>query len=217
MFVCFCSSQGCPYFFYSPCSFQPNTANHLSWRRLNLWNRSCNFSCLPRRFRTTKAFASRTLTKSEKNYAQLEKEALSLVYGIKKFHQYLYGCKFILITDHKPLLSILGPSSGIPSLAAARLQRWVNLLSACTYTIRFRSTQGHANADSLSRLPLKTDDTEQESESSLYNLSQLDTLPVTSLQIQQSTVKDPVLSKVWRYTRDGWPTIIPDDLLPYFR
>lgn len=69
------------------------------------------------------AFASRTLTKSEKNFAQLEKEALSLVYGIKKFHQYLYGCKFILITDHKPLLSILGPTSGIPSLAAARLQR----------------------------------------------------------------------------------------------
>jgi hypothetical protein len=66
-------------------------------------------------------------------------------------------------------------------------------------------------------LPLKTYGTEQESESSLYNLSQLEILPVTSQQIQQSTVKDPVLSKVWRYTRDGWPTIIPDDLLPYFR
>ena len=69
------------------------------------------------------AFASRTLTTSERNYSQLEKEALSLVFAEKKFHQYLYGCEFILYTDHKPLTTILGPKRGIPPLAAARLQR----------------------------------------------------------------------------------------------
>ena len=117
------------------------------------------------------AFASRTLSQSEKNYAQLEKEALSLIFGIKKFHQYLYGCRFTLLTDHKPLLTLLGPKTGIPSLAAARLQRWAVLLSAYTYDIKFRSTQNHANADGLSRLPLDTPLPEEVSEAILFNVA----------------------------------------------
>ena len=89
------------------------------------------------------AYASRTLTQSERGYAQLEKEALSLVYGVKKFHLFLYGRRFTLITDHKPLVTILGPKKGIPTLAAARLQRWALVLAAYQYDIEFRSTKEH--------------------------------------------------------------------------
>jgi len=70
------------------------------------------------------AFASRSLSSSERNYAQVEKEAFSLVYRVKKLHTYLYGRRFALTTDHKPLTTILGPKKGIPTLAAARLQHW---------------------------------------------------------------------------------------------
>ena len=100
------------------------------------------------------AYASKTLTQSERGYAQLEKEALSLVYGVKKFHLFLYGRRFTLITDHKPLVTILGPKKGIPTLAAARLQRWALVLAAYQYDIEFRSTKEHCNADGFSRLPL---------------------------------------------------------------
>ena len=161
------------------------------------------------------AFASRSLSPSERNYAQLEKEALSLVYGVKRFHQYLYGRKFQLITDHKPLLAILGPKKGIPALAAARLQRWAILLSAYTYEIKFKPTQDHANADGLSRLPLPGFPTATPETASIFNISQIEAIPITSTEIATATRRDKVLSKVRQYIKTSWPTKVTSQLKPY--
>ena len=151
------------------------------------------------------AYASRTLTKTERNYAQIERQALSIVFGIKKFNQYLYGHKFHLLTDHKPLTSIFNPKKDITPHSAARLQRWTLILSAYTYTIEYKSTQANGNADALSHLPLEGDSAiDQDSVvSSLFNLAQIDQLPVDSVQIQSVTSKDIVLSKVLQYCREG--------------
>ena len=99
-------------------------------------------------------FASRSLSKNEQNYAQIDKEVLALIFGVQKFHAYIFGRKFTLVTDHQLLTTILGPKKGIPCVAAAQLQRWAILLSAYTYDIEFRNTAAHGNVDALSRLPL---------------------------------------------------------------
>ena len=70
------------------------------------------------------AYASRTLTKAEKNYSQLEKEGLAVVFGVKKFHVYLWGRLFLIESDHKPLTSLFGELKEIPPLVSARIQRW---------------------------------------------------------------------------------------------
>lgn len=69
------------------------------------------------------AYASRSLSKAERNYSQIEKERLSIVFGLKKLHTYLYGRHFLLVTDHQPLVTISSSKSSLSSVVAGRLQR----------------------------------------------------------------------------------------------
>ena len=136
------------------------------------------------------AYASRTLTAAERNYSQIEKEALAIIFGVTKFHQFLFGRKYTLLTDHKPLTLILGPKKGIPVLAASRLQRWAIQLSAYQYDICFRSTTKNGNADTLSRFPLPETCNESESiffvEANEMNREQENSLPITPDKIAKA-------------------------------
>ena len=82
------------------------------------------------------SFASRTLTKAERNYSNLERQALAVIFGVKEFHQYLYGRQFTLETDHKPLESLFNQKKALPTMAAARIQRWALMLATYNYTIK---------------------------------------------------------------------------------
>ena len=129
------------------------------------------------------AFASRTLIKAEQNYAQIEREALSIVFGVRKFHHYLYGRKFTLLTDYRPLTTILSPSKAIPSMAAARMQRWALLLAAHDYNIQYREAARHCNADGLSRVPLPTPTKERTNSVDSFHINHMEVLPVSSKEI----------------------------------
>lgn len=137
------------------------------------------------------AFASRSLTKSEKNYAQIQKEALGIVWGVKKFYTYLYGRQFTLLTDHQPLTTIFHPEKSIPVTTASRLQRYAIFLSGFTYNIEYKNTRKHNNADGLSRLPLETDaKSDREDADGIFHMSQLEDLPITSSEIRHRTRKE---------------------------
>ena len=83
-------------------------------------------------------YASRTLTAAECNYSQLEKEGLSRIYGIKKFHDYVFGHSFELVTDHKPFLGLLKEHRATSPQVSARIKRWSLSLSSYEYTLTFR-------------------------------------------------------------------------------
>ena len=124
------------------------------------------------------AFASRNLILSENNYSQVEKEALSLIFGVSKFHTYLYGCRFILATDHKLLTTIIEPKKGVG--------RWAVKLAA--YDIRFHRTDDHSNAHRLSRLPLiLVQFLGYSSEPAVFNLQQITSLLVTVTKVAATT------------------------------
>ena len=76
------------------------------------------------------AHASKTLSSTQQRYSQIEREALSIIYGVKKFYQYLYSRKFTLITDYKPLISIFSPNKNLPTMTVQRLQRYALTLMA---------------------------------------------------------------------------------------
>ncbi|KAJ8881910.1 hypothetical protein PR048_018396 [Dryococelus australis] len=99
------------------------------------------------------AFASHSLTKAEVNYSQIEKESLALMFGGKHCYQYLYGTKFVLVTNHKMSLSIFGPKKGIPVMATAWLQRYAVFCLILIFDTVFDNSECHGNADDLSRLP----------------------------------------------------------------
>lgn len=166
------------------------------------------------------SFASRVLTPAEKKYSVIHKESLALYWGVRKFSQYLMGRKFILSTDHKPILAIFGEGKGLPAMSAGRMQRWANYLSEFDYTLQYVKGSSNGGADGLSRLPLS-----EKFEANFYNdlnhieyvnLVELST-PIDFNKVRFYTSKDPVLSKVRYYINSDWPDVVQEDLKPFYR
>ena len=153
------------------------------------------------------AFASRSLTKAERNYAQIDREACAIFWAVKKFHAYLFGRKFTLLTDHQPLTSIFSPSKSIPVTSASRLQRYALFLSGFNYEIEYKSSKRHTNVDGLSRLPAPSsfkDDDDKTVAEDIFQSTQIEKLPVTHAVIQRETKHDKTLLQVYEQVQNGW-------------
>lgn len=96
------------------------------------------------------AFASRTLNDAETRYATNEKEALAIIWAVNKFKPYLYGAKFTLVTDHKPLTFIK------PSDKNSKILRWRLDLEIFDYEVKYKEGKSNVVADALSRIPIET-------------------------------------------------------------
>ena len=164
------------------------------------------------------AYASRSLTPAQKNYAQIEKEMLAIVFGCNKFHDHIYGLPTVSIeTDHKPLESILRkPIHAAP----ARLQRMILSIQKYAIHVSYRPGKELLIADTLSRAPLPelADDLTYEE----YDINILHTLPISEKKLEefkQSTKADPSLSILVRTVQEGWPkskTKVPTAARPYW-
>ena len=155
---------------------------------------------------------SKILSATQRRYSQIQKEALSLVYALKKFHQFLYGRKFIVVTDHKPLVTLFAPDKGTPAMAANRLARWALLVHQYDYTVEYRRSEDHGNADALSRLPFSNDTSfdGEEMEDDVDSVCLVRTIsrqinPDNPLLVVRETAKDPILSQLMRFVKEGWP------------
>ena len=98
------------------------------------------------------AFPSRTLSSAEQKYSNIEKEGLAIIFAVKKFHQYLYGHRFTIYSDHQPLKYLFSESRQVPTMASSGIQIWALTLSAYEYSIQYRPGSCLGNADALSRL-----------------------------------------------------------------
>ena len=169
------------------------------------------------------AHASKTLNAAERGYSQIEKEGLSIVFGVKKFHQYLAAKTFEMVTDHRPLLSIFNPAKGIPSTTANRLQRWAIALMGYSYQIRYKATRHHGNADGLSRLPVGDDNSFVDNESIQVNRIQtqiVEDSPIDSRKVQTAVDADELLRLVKKFILSQWPNSMSrknnPELFPYY-
>nr|XP_029714444.1 uncharacterized protein K02A2.6-like [Aedes albopictus] len=149
-------------------------------------------------------FASQTLNRTQQAYLHVDKEAYAIIFGVKKFFQFLYGRRFVLVTDNQAVTKIFGEHKGLPVMSALRMQHYATYLQSFDYEIRFRKSASHANADALSRIPLKLADADNViEESDLVELHQIETLPLTAAELAQATAEDSSVKKLIQGVKYG--------------
>ncbi len=151
------------------------------------------------------AYSSKSLSESEINYAQIEKELFAILFGCKRFHQYIYGRQVVVESDHKPLESIMRkPLASVPP----RLQRMILQLQKYNFTIIHRPGKDIPVADTLSRKSLSDQDTSLSEGMDIQVHTVYSSLPISDSKLEEiraQTEKDQQFQILKGVIQRGWP------------
>ena len=146
------------------------------------------------------AYASRSLTETECRYAQIEKELLAVVFGVERFHQYIYAKELALETDHRPLVSIISKPL---DKAPARLQRMLLKLQRYHINLQYKPGKELFTADTLSRAHLpNAGDEDQDLVLCVHQAVMR--LPVSDKKLTELR-GDRAMAKLTETIQNGWP------------
>ncbi len=170
------------------------------------------------------AFASRSMTETERRYAQIEKEALATTWACEKFSDFILGKRIQVETDHKPLVPLLG-AKDLDRLPP-RILRFRLRLDRFDYDIKHVPGKELYTADTLSRAPVKSGEPSDDYESNLQDLTELFVistvahLPASGYRLetyQKSQAEDPVCQQVLQFCQTQWPDKkdLEPPLIPY--
>ena len=160
-------------------------------------------------------YRSRTLSDTEKRYAQIEKELLAVVYAAEKFHDYIYGRPVKVYTDHHPLITIAKkPLHDSPR----RLQSMLLRLQKYDIQLEYKAGRHMTLADTLSRAMLPT--VEENNETSEHVHITLAVDDEQKARYIDATKEDPTLTIICQLLQAGWPdnkATIPDEAKPFHK
>jgi len=169
------------------------------------------------------AYASRAMTETERRYAQIEKEALASTWACERFSNYILGRRFLIESDHKPLIPLLN-SKQLDDLPP-RILRFRLRMARFDYTVHHVPGKFMYTADTLSRAPVSQVDEEcleLQTEVEAFLDSVVQSLPATTHQLEtyrRAQTEDSVCSKIAEYCQSSWPErrAVDASIIPYWK
>ena len=149
------------------------------------------------------AFASKALTETEYRYSNIEREMLGIVFGLERFHHYVFGRSVLVETDHKPLESIVQKNLHV---APPRLARMLLRVQRYHITVKYVPGKQIPLADALSRITPCPGSAIEGLDISIHELySNLNSSTTRIAQVREETNKDSTLAVLRETIAVGWP------------
>ena len=158
-------------------------------------------------------FCSRTLNDGERNYSNLEREALSVIFGLNKYRKFLLGKQFTIRNDQQPLRTLFAKFKKSPENCSARITNWALTLSQYNYVFEYSPGKNNVNSDCLSRLPLPETTHETTPYEMVFALNALEDFPITATDIKNHTDSDKDMTELKHYIKFGSPNKISNPIL----